>query len=234
MKHLFLRSGVVLIFFCLLVLPSEARSKKDKSTGNLLTTQWGIGLDASTFGLGGEIIKGLGPKFDIRAGYSTMNLNLKYNLDLEGTAVQLFGNINPGGPHLLFNFNLSPGFHLTLGAALNQTVVLVSAQSLSNVPVEDIFVLPGDFGFIEMILLPRIKVSPYAGIGFGRTLSREKRFSFSFDLGTYYQSSPSASLLGAGMLSPTVSDHNVFVLNSLIKPYRWWPVLSAQLSYRIL
>ncbi len=228
------RLGVILLIVCLIINPLQAKSKKDKSSGNLLTSQWGIGLNASTFGLGGEIIKGLGPKFDLRAGYSTMNLKVKYNLDLQGTAVQVAGNINPGGPHLLLNFNPSPGFHLTLGAALNQTVVLVSAQSLSNVPVEDVMVLPGDFGFIEVMLFPRVKVSPYAGIGFGRTLSRDKRLGFSFDLGTYYQASPSASLLGAGMLSPSVSDQNVYVLNSLLKPYRWWPVLSLQLSYRIL
>lgn len=228
------RLALIMLTGCLLINPLQAKSKKDKSSGNLLTSQWGIGLNASTFGFGGEIIKGLGPKFDIRAGYSTMNLNLKYNLDLQGAAVLVSGNINPGGPHLLFNFNPAPAFHLTLGAALNQTIVLVSAESLSNVPVEDIMVLPADFGFIEMILLPRIKVSPYVGIGFGRTLNRDKRLSFSFDLGTYYQASPSASLLAAGMLSPTAGEHNVYVINSLIKPYRWWPVLSAQLSYRIL
>lgn len=227
-------SGFIILILLLAINPLQAKSKKDKATGNLLTSQWGIGLNASTFGVGGEIIKGLGPKFDVRAGYSTMNLKVNYNLDLQGTALQVTGHINPGGPHLLVNYNPSPGFHLTLGAALNQTVVLVSAQSLSNVPVEDVFVIPGDFGFIEMLLFPRVKVSPYAGIGFGRTLSRDKRLGFSFDLGAYYQASPSASLMGSGMLSPSVNEHNVYVLNSLLQPYRWWPLLSLQLSYRIL
>lgn len=228
------RSGVMLLLAMFLIVPVSAQSDVTRSSGKFLTSQWGIGLNASTFGLGGEVIKGLGPKFDLRIGYSTMNLKIQRDIEIQGYGVGLTGYLKTGGPHLLFNFNPLPWLHLTLGGALNQTAVLVSAGATQSLAVEDLMVLPGDVGFIDLFVAPVNKVSPYLGIGFGQTLHREKRLSFSVDLGAYYHSAPSAFIMGSGMLSPSVSEQNLYVINSLIRPYRWWPVLNAQLSYRIL
>ncbi len=226
--------GVASLVLSLLACPTQARPGNDNSADSLLTSQWGIGLNASTFGFGGEIIKGLGPKFDLRAGYSYMHFKIHTELDIQGTDVGLNSYLTAGGPHLLANYNLKKWFHLTLGAAVNQTSVLLSASASSNVPMEDVEILPGDFGLIELMIKPVIKVAPYAGIGFGRTLNPDKRFSFSVDIGTYFHAAPAAYMLGTGMLSPSASEHNSYVINSLIKPFRWWPALNFQLSYRIL
>ncbi len=229
-----LRSAALLLFICLVAIPGQAKSKTTPSENKLLSSQWGIGLQVSTFGIGGEVIKGLGPKFDVRAGYSAMNLKVNQNMDVQGSSLALKGFLYTGGAHLKFNYNLAEWFHLTLGAATNGTMLSLAAGANGALPYEDLQVKPEDVGSMEILLYPSWTVSPYAGIGFGRTLNRSKRLGFSVDLGTFYHAAPQAILIGNGMLTPTASEKNMMIIGKIIAPYTWWPMLNIELSYRIL
>ena len=232
-KNLLQGSGMllVLVFFTTQV---QAQNGQVPAKKNLLTSQWGVGLNASTFGLGGEIIKGLGPKIDVRAGYSTMNLKVNQNIDVQGNSIALYGRLYTGGAHLMINYNLAKWFHLTLGAATNSTMLSVSAGANGALPYEDLQVKPEDVGSLQILLYPSWDISPYAGIGFGQSLNRLKRLGFSVELGTFYHATPQAILVGNGMLSPTASEKNMMVIGKIIAPYTWWPMLNIELSYRIL
>ena len=89
--------AAMLLFHWLTVFPGQAQTEKVPSKSNLFSSQWGIGLNVSTFGIGGEVIKGLGPKFDVRAGYSIMDLNVNRNMDIQGSSLALKGRLHPGG-----------------------------------------------------------------------------------------------------------------------------------------
>lgn len=229
-----LKYATLLLFICLAPISGQAKSKKSQSEKSLLASQWGIGLKASTFGIGGEVIKGFGPKFDVRAGYTTMNVKVSQNMDVQGSSIALNGRLSSGGAHLLANYNLAKWFHLTLGAATNSTMLSLSAGANGTLPFEDLQVKPEDVGFLQILLYPSWSISPYAGIGFGQTLNRAKRFGFSVELGTFYHSTPQAILIGNGMLNPTASEKNMMVIGKIIAPYTWYPMLNIQLSYRIL
>lgn len=229
-----LRHATMLLLLCLASLPGSAQSNKTPAEKSPFSSEWGIGLNASTYGLGGELIKGIGPRIDIRAGYSTLNLKIDRNLDIQGSSVALKGRLFTGGAHLKANYNLTDWFHLTLGVASNRTSVSIKAGANGTLPYEDLQITPEDVGNLEILLYPSWSVSPYAGIGFGRTLNRSKKIGFSVDLGAFYHSTPQAILLGNGMLTPTSSDRNIMIISKIIAPYTWWPMLNFELSYRIL
>ncbi|MFA6129259.1 MAG: hypothetical protein WC699_18310 [Bacteroidales bacterium] len=229
-----LRYTAVLLLICLASFSGQAQSKKNPSENTLFASQWGIGLNVSTFGIGGEVIKGFGPKIDVRAGYSTLNLKVNQNMDIQGSSLALKGRLYTGGAHVKFNYNLADWFHLTLGAATNRTSLSIAAGANGALPYEDVQVKPEDVGNLEILLYPSWNISPYAGIGFGHTLSRSKKLGFSVELGTFYHATPRAILIGNGMLTPTASEKNIMVIGKMIAPYTWWPVLNIELSYRIL
>ena len=226
--------AAMLLFHWLTVFPGQAQTEKVPSKSNLFSSQWGIGLNVSTFGIGGEVIKGLGPKFDVRAGYSIMDLNVNRNMDIQGSSLALKGRLHTGGGQVKVNYNLSDGFHLTLGAATDRTSLLIAAGANGSLPFEDLQVKPEDVGHLEILLYPSWSVSPYAGIGFGHTLNRSKKLGLSVELGAFYHSTPQAILMGNGMLTPTASEKNIMVISKIIAPYTWWPMLNIELSYRIL
>jgi len=225
--------SLMLLLISLAPLPGVAKSKKSDSEKSAWTSQWGIGLNAGTFGVGGEVIKGFGQKIDLRAGYSALNLKIDQNMDIQGSSVALIGRLHTGGAHLKANYNLTNWFHLTLGAATTRTSVSIAAGANGTLPYEDLQVNPEDVGNLEILLYPSWTVSPYAGIGFGRTLNRSKRLGFSVDLGAFYHSTPQAILYGNGMLTPTASEKNIMVIGNIIAPYAWWPMLNFELTYRI-
>lgn len=229
-----LRYAVVLLFLGLATFQGQAKSEKTRSEKALFSSQWGIGLQVSTFGIGGELIKGFGPKIDVRAGYGALNLRVNQNVDIQGNSMAIKGRLYTGGAHLKVNYNIAEWFHLTLGAATNGTSLWLAAGANGALPYEDLQVKPEDVGNLEIILYPSWKVSPYAGIGFGRTLNRSKKLGFSVELGTFYHATPRAILIGNGMLTPTASEKNIMVIGKIIAPYTWWPMLNFELSYRIL
>ncbi len=233
-KTCLLRGAGILLALGLFTSSGQAQSSQDPAKKNLLTSQWGVGLQLSTFGIGGEVIKGLGPKFDVRAGYSIMDLNVNRNMDIQGSSLALKGRLHTGGGQVKVNYNLSDGFHLTLGAATDRTSLLIAAGANGSLPFEDLQVKPEDVGHLEILLYPSWSVSPYAGIGFGHTLNRSKKLGLSVELGAFYHSTPQAILMGNGMLTPTASEKNIMVISKIIAPYTWWPMLNIELSYRIL
>jgi len=109
----------------------------------------------------------------------------------------------------------------------------VEITSLSSYPYGDITVPPSEVGSLSATLTPGLKFSPYLALGVGNTLSRAHRVSFNFEMGAMYHGAPQLGLEGQGIIGPIASEHNQQVLMTAIEQYKWFPMASIQLSFRI-
>lgn len=225
---------IILLTGSLNIKSLYAQTNEPSDKYNALTDLWGIGLKATTFGAGGELIKGFGKLVDIRVGYSSMKLNMSYDVEMEDIELELNGQLKTGGAHLFVNVNPVRWFHTTVGVVKNGTSILITANRTDGLPIEDLLVPPEEVGEFDVMLTPAHVFSPYVGIGFGSTLNRKKRIGFSVDFGAIYHAKPEAMLWGYGMIGPTANAENLDLIEKLISPYRWWPVVNIELSIRFL
>jgi len=196
---------------------------------------WGVGVKASTDGIGFELIKGFGQRLNIRLGYSTLNIPISYDLELEGFDLNAAADLRFRGVNLVLDYYLVKNLiHLTGGMVFNNMSHAVQITPLSEFPYGDIMVPPSDIGQISATLTPGTRFSPYAALGFGNTLSRKHRVSFNFELGAMYHGSPQLGLEGSGIIGPIASESNQQVIMDAIAQYQWFPMVSLQLSFRII
>ncbi len=191
-----------------------------------------LGVKTNTLGFGGEVIAQIKPKIHLRLGATYFNY--KVNMAPYEEFVSGTGTVNTGGISLLANFHLGRVFFLSAGAIYNLTEARVQGVSAKSVFVGSIEVQPEDVGHVDLSIKPQLGISPYAGIGIGRAISKNKVVSFAFELGTLYIKQPEAQLTTTGMLKPTSSQEQVDQLNENLSWINLYPMLSFQLSFRIL
>ncbi len=225
----------------LIALPALQVSGQDKDTVQPLKKQysalglWGIGLKGTTDGVGFEVIKGFGSRLNIRLGYSFLKIPFTYPIAMEGLSVTATANLKFGGANLFLDFYpVRNVIHLTAGVMQNGMKHSVSVTPTSEYPYGDIMVPASEVGTVEAVITPKLKFSPYVALGFGNTLSREHRVSFNFEMGALYHGAPQLDLIGTKMLSPMASENNEQVIMTAIAQYQWYPMISMQLSFRII
>jgi len=196
---------------------------------------WGVGLKASTDGVGFELVKGFGERINLRLGYASLNVPYSQAVQQEDIDLNAAANFKFGGVSFFVDFYpVKNVIHLTGGIMYNQMVHSITITSLSEFPFGDIMVPPEDVGFVKATLTPGTRVSPYMALGFGNTLSRQHRVSVNFELGALYYGSPQLDLTGDGIVGPLASEHNESVIMASIAQYQWFPMISFQLSFRII
>ena len=169
---------VCAIFFFITPLKSIAQGNFSQALG--------ISLKASTNGIGGDVIYNFHPKMTLRLGYETLGFNTEFNFEEQNIEYAAIVDLKTGGLSLLYDFYLLKGVFVTGGVVLNTFQADFDGEAESSFPFGDIEIpkeMIGDFNFI---VDPATKVSPYIGIGFGRTLGLKKRFSAAFEIGSYY------------------------------------------------
>jgi hypothetical protein len=191
-----------------------------------------IGIKANTMGFGGEVTAQIKPKLHLRLG----GTYYKYTLDMKPFEdfVKGEGYIKAGGISLLANWQLGRVFFLSAGGIFNLTEARVNGVSAKSVYVGSIEVQPEDVGFVDIAVEPSLKILPYAGLGIGRTISKNRVVSFAFELGAAYINKPKATLITTGMLSPTSSPEQVDQLNENLSWINLYPMVSFQLSFKII
>lgn len=196
---------------------------------------WGVGIKATTDGFGVEVVKGFGARLNVRLGYSFMKIPFSYPLEMEGFSATAEANLTFGGANLFLDFYpVKNVIHLTAGVIQNNMKHTVSLTPTSEYPYGDIMIPASELGMVEAIITPELKFSPYLALGFGNTLSREHRVSFDFELGALYHGAPQLDLVGTNMLSPMASENNEQVIMDAIAQYSWYPMMSIQLTFRII
>lgn len=222
MKKLTISSFLILL---LLGLGLSSTTAQDKSIG--------LALKASTMGLGGDVVFRFHEKMTVRVGYDAMNFNFATTQNLNDIDFGINLNVKAGTISALYDYALTKGIYATAGVALNNFGIFVDGAAESGMPYGDITIPKEKVGSFDISIEPSMKISPYLGLGFGKTLG--KKLGFGFELGTFYQGSPDITLITDGLIAPTSNPElgQEALLEGQISQYYLYPVIKFSLSYNI-
>ena len=196
----------------------------------------GVAIKASTNGLGADAVYNFNKKMSIRLGFEKLGFKTDFNFDEQNVTYAANVHYKTGSISLLFDYYLADHIFLSAGAGWNLFRTIVDGKAASYLQFGDIRIPQEDIGTFNFQVDPSLKVSPYLGIGFGRTLGLKKKVGAAFELGGFYQGPPDITIRSSGLLSPTSNpDHKQDVrLEKQINQYRIYPVLKVSLSYKIV
>jgi len=234
MRKLTLNIVLVLVVLCsATVLHAQTQRNSRSTQADPFGQHWGFGLKASTNGVGFEIIKGLGEKVNLRIGSSTLTIPYETIYTVQGFDLLASANLGFGGINGFIDLHATPWLHLTAGAVKNNmyhTVRITSAEALPlgtvEVPIEEV-------GFVLAELTPQNEFSPYVGLGFGTVMPRKSNFSFNFEIGGIYHGEPQLALSGEGIIGPIASEENREIIMAALAPYKWYPLVTLQFTFRL-
>jgi hypothetical protein len=150
--------------------------------------------------------------------YTSYNLAVKLSGQFQGTGV--YADYRPAK----LPFRLVGGLHYL------QTQFTLSARQSASINAADLVITPETFGEIQGIFSTG-KIVPYAGIGFGRTVSR-KRIGMGLDLGGFYLGKPNVTMVSTGMLEPTAEANKDWV-EKTFAPFSFFPQMNFHLHVKI-
>jgi len=218
---------------------SKGISKEETSAKN--NPGWGVAIKASTFGPGIEIVKAFKIPVNLRLGGTWLNYSMDISQYTSGSEdVKSINNLHFGTVSLMADWQFADFMHLTGGVLYNFTEEVIDVYSNDVVYVGEVEVTPETMGYTSAKIYTS-KINPYLGIGFGRSISKQKVVGFGVDLGVAYIGSPKVDLMANGMLEPTAdaiitADGTVYnkeIIENNIENYKFYPVISFQLSFRI-
>ncbi len=196
----------------------------------------GLALKASTNGFGGDIIYSLHQKLNLRLGIEIFGYDRDITFSEQDIEYEAVVDVRIGSISLLCDYSFTPWLFVTGGAGYSLFHSEVIGHAASSMPFGDIEIPKEMIGNFQFDFDPGWKISPYFGIGFGRTMSLKHKIGFAFELGSFYQGPPDISIKSTGLLSPTSNpDHGQEArLERQIDQYYLYPLLRFSLSYRIV
>ncbi len=188
----------------------------------------GLGVKASTLGIGFEITKSTIDKLNIRAGMASY----KFAFDGEMTEqeVEYAADLNLSSWQLMADYHpWNKSFHLSLGVIGNgnkveTTITPMTEQTMGGrtYSVERQGQLFSTFDWA--------KIAPYFGLGWGNAAQPGRGLGFNLDIGAMYQNSPNIELVGTEMLTPT-AELNQQLFDDSFEGAKVWFVMSLSLSF---
>jgi hypothetical protein len=203
-----------------------------------------LGVRGSSLGYGPEVTLGLNRTIAVRAAYQTLDITrdytddkATYQLNPSFSGVQGFVDVHP------FNgkFRLSGGL-VSHTAELNLSGVAKASGTFSFNGVDYTTTQVGNV--VGKVALP--KQSPYAGFGWGPSLTGKGRVGVAFDVGVLKQDTPVTTL---GVTGPLANDATIVgtTFRANVEAERvklaqdigdqtliqWFPVVSLTLRIRI-
>lgn len=209
----------------------------DKSSNLALA----IGLSASTNGLGGNITAAWKDKFALRLGYEKLDLSFPNALVLDQDDFSF--NVSPqfktGGFSANVDWYFLKSIYLSAGVMITDFHLNANIISANPLKIGDIEYSPNEMGEMNIAVGPQNKVAPYVGLGFGRNISRDHRFTMSFELGAYHTGSYVVDVSGTEFFEANgdpANQESINNLNETLKGISWsgiYPVVKLGLSYKI-
>jgi len=195
----------------------------------------GVALKSSTNGLGGDVVYSFHERMSLRLGYEQLHLKTDFSFNEESVDYDATANYKAGGLSLLFDYYFGRHLFLSAGAEWNMFHTEIDGKAASALQYGDIQISKDKIGEFNFQIDPSLQLSPYFGVGFGRTLGLKKKVGFAFELGGYYQGSPDISITSSGLLSPTSNPDQAHEarLEKQINQYSIYPVMKFSLSYKI-
>ena len=192
----------------------------------------GIGIKMSTFGPGIEVIAAISPKLHLRLGGTYMRYTYHHNdknIEVNGSASAHLSSIS-----ILANYHLARILFVSGGLLYNMNEIGLNGFFTKSMTVGSMEVAPERIGTVDFKVRPGSSITPYAGIGIGRSLSKNGIVSFAVELGAAFQGSPKVELVATGMLEPTGSEEQRQIIEDNLSSFTIYPMLNFQLSFRLL
>lgn len=194
----------------------------------------GLALKGSTMGYGGDLVFKFHNRMSARIGYDQLKLG-PYDYDFEEADISFTANINgeTGSITALYDYYLAKSIFISAGAGINNFKVDAIGKATEDMPWGDITIPKEKIGDFNVMIEPGLKVSPYLGIGFGKTLS-SKTVGLAFEIGCYYMGGPQFTVESTGLIAPTSDPQNgqQELYESQTSQYYLYPVVKLSLSFK--
>ena len=148
--------------------------------------------------------------FDVYIKLSNMALNVEYYPKANGRLKFI------GGLSYFFN-----------------NTITVGAQAISIIKVNDVLLNSDDIGSGTVQVGFNSKVSPFLGLGFGRTFPR-KRIGVNFDVGTYYKTNYKVVIhVKPGIILDRNEENEAVLTRNFNEKWygKFWPIINLRLTY---
>lgn len=230
MRNNRIKSRTIILFASLLFLPILAQAQPGSEK-----KPFGLGVKASTMGFGVDFIYSIKDDIGLRVGFEKLGYQTNMNFDESGIYYAGKIDFTAGNISLLADFYLGKYVYLTAGAGYNMFHGDFSGHASKPFPFGDIEIPVEMIGEFDFQADPALKISPYLGLGFGRTIGLNKAVGLALDLGMYYQGSPQLTIQSTGLLSPTANpDHgHAERWEKQISQYSVYPIARLTINYKI-
>lgn len=198
------------------------------------TGELAIGIGPGTLGIGADATVGISSRFNTRLGVNAFTFDLKttqsdigYDLDVRLLSFPILLDWHP--------FPRS-GFRLSTGLVINKNRAGLHALSQAGYDIGGTRYTAAEVGRLSG-RLDFDTFAPYFGLGWGNALGKSRRWTLFCDLGMVFQGQGDVSLKASGPAAadPTFRsdlDRERRDLEDELNDYRYYPVISAGLSYK--
>lgn len=219
-KSIFILSGILLV-----LIPSK--------WGYAESGRFAVGGKVGTLGLGGEITAGITSNINTRVGingfsydYSGTEGDVEYDIDLKLFSASLLLDWHPFGG----------GFRISGGLLINQNELDTQARPMTSYTIGNTTYTPAQVGTLRGSI-DFNDMAPYAGIGWGNAVGKDKKWGVTFDIGVVFQGSPKVSLTADGLLAsdPTFQANlkrEEDELQDALDEFEYYPAIAIGITYK--
>ena len=243
-----MKTKILLLSLCVFIFGGKQVFAQDAHRGGFLE-HIGVGVKASTYGAGVDFNVSILPVLKARVGFNYFNIPYTVDKTVADITAKDDSKLDLTVKDATFTFpngNLLLDFYplvnvpisITGGLYFGQNNIHITGTTTSNKTFEYIGLdLTAKDNKIEGDINLGGVVKPYFGLGFGRTIPKN-RVGFRCDLGAIYQGDIIAS--SDNIAGKSVNIHKIDFsetgeedLLNVIRVLRWYPMVSFTLSYRI-
>lgn len=191
-----------------------------------------IGFSAGT-GFAFDYSYKLNESFTVTARYNVLDYEVKeLEQEIDGEELLIDATIDFKNIDVFFSYYpFKSGFRLIggIGSFSNNSLNVV-ANFKNSVSIGDVEFNSDDIGELNITTVWK-KTAPYAAIGFGRAVPKNKRLGFGLEIGTYFAGSPEVTLDATGLIEQTKDQEAL--LQESFSELKFIPYVSFRLSYSL-
>jgi opacity protein-like surface antigen len=220
--------SLFLLYVCLISYSNTTKAQSLGGTSHKL----GLSLNLGTTP-GIDIGYAISPKITARLGYSYFKYNTNTTATTSGEEVKLGGDANVSIASLSFEYHpfKRSSFKLMGGASyFDKGQIAFVVTPTGTYKFGSTTFTPEEVGNVQFTVDYGKQYTPFAGIGFGRTIPK-RRVGFGFEVGSYYTQTPKVTLTGDKRLS-SMSEQQAKVQENM-KDWKSWPVVNLRLAIRL-
>lgn len=194
-----------------------------------------LGATLSTAGPGLNLSLEASRSLVVRLGFEQLAFSLPFSFEENEIDYSADLDYKAGSLSLMADWHYYRSLFVTLGAGYNLFHPVVDGVAGSDWQYGDITIPASEIGEFQFDVQPSIRISPYAGLGIGRKISKNRRVAFSAEAGVFYQGPPRIGIKASGLLAPTADESHGqrAYLENQLSQWRYYPVLKFALSYMI-